>query len=124
MTWRVEFEQSSFTFLTTMNDDELDSLIRSTHPEPEFPASFQREVWARIAVAEQQSWAAQWRHFLQVLFVGIARPAPAVAFVVTMLVMGVGLGSLTAPGNSVSAQRNAYAASINPVTAAHDSTHR
>jgi hypothetical protein len=107
-----------------MNDDELHSLIRETHPKPEFPTSFQREVWARIAVAEQQSWAVQWRQFLQILFHWIARPAHAVALVASMVIVGAGLGSLTAADNSVSAQRNAYAASINPVTAAHDTTHR
>ena len=107
-----------------MNDDELHSLIRQTHPKPVLPASFQCEVWARIAVSEKQSWSGQWRQWSQGLFQWIARPAPAVAVVTTMLVLGAGLGSLTAADNSISAQRNAYAASINPVTAAHDTTHR
>ena len=105
-----------------MNDDELHALIRQTHPKPVLPASFQREVWARIAVSEQQSWSAQWRQWSQDLFLWIARPAHAVAVVTTMLIAGAGLGSLTAADNSVSAQRSAYAASINPVTAAHDAT--
>ena len=37
-----------------MNDDELHLLIRKSQPKLEVPASFGRDVWARIAVAEQQ----------------------------------------------------------------------
>ena len=103
-----------------MNDDEIDSLIRQTHPKPEFPASFQREVWAQIAVAEQQSWAAPWKQFSQMLFLWLARPVPAVATVAVMLVAGISLGSLTAPDQSES-MRTAYLASINPLKAAHAS---
>jgi hypothetical protein len=101
-----------------MNDNELHSLIRQTHPKPEFPASFQREVWASIAVAEQQSWPVQqWRLWRHDLFFWIARPAPAAVMVTTMLVAGVWLGNLTASGGNVGTQRNAYIASINPLIA-------
>lgn len=97
-----------------MNDNELHSLIRQTQPKPEFPASFQREVWVRIAVAEQQSWSAFW----QQLFPWFARPVPALATMTLMLGFGIGLGSLTTPPRDESI-RLAYAASINPVQAAH-----
>lgn len=103
-----------------MNDDELDSLIRQTHPKPEFPASFQREVWAQIAVAEQQSWSAQWKQFCKMLFLWLARPVPAVATVTVMLAAGISLGSLTAPDQSES-MRTAYLASINPLNKIHTS---
>jgi hypothetical protein len=103
----------------SMNDDELHSLIRQTQPKPEFPASFQREVWARITVAEQQSWGARWHRLSQNVFLWMARPAPAVALVTTMLILGAALGSLTAPDRDASALRTAYAASINPLKAAH-----
>jgi hypothetical protein len=102
-----------------MNDDELHSLIRQTQPKPEFPASFQREVWSRITVAEQQSWVARWRRWSQDLFLWMAQPAPAVAMVTTMLILGAGLGSLTAPDRNTSALRTAYDTSINPLKAAH-----
>lgn len=102
-----------------MNDDELHHLIRQTQPRPDFPASFQREVWARITVAEQQSWAAQWRQWSQDLFQWLARPAHAVALVTTMLILGAGLGNLTATDRKAADQRSAYAASINPLKAAH-----
>ena len=56
------------------------------------------------------------------MFLWIARPAHAVALVATTLIVGAGFGSLPATDKTLSAQRTAYAASINPVTAAHDST--
>lgn len=103
-----------------MNDDEIDSLIRRTHPKPEFPATFQREVWAQIAVAEQQSWSSQWKQWSQMLFLWLARPLPAVACVTVMLATGISLGSLTTPDQSAS-MREAYFASINPLKSAHSS---
>lgn len=105
-----------------MNDDELHSLIRRTQPKLGFSASFQRDVWARITVAEQQSWAARWRQWSQDMFLWVARPVPAVAVVSVMLVLGAGLGSLTAPDHDTAALRTAYAASINPLKAAHVAT--
>ncbi len=102
-----------------MNDADRDSLIRQTHPKPQFAASFQREVWARVTIAEEQSWSAQWRRWTQNLFLSLARPAPALAVVAAMLVLGAGLGSLTAPDRSSSGQRSAYLTSINPLRAAH-----
>jgi hypothetical protein len=104
---------------TSMNDDELHDLIRQTHPKPEFPSSFQRETWARIAVAEQQSWTAQWRQWSESLFRWVAQPAPAVAVVTAMLVLGVSLGGLTSANDESANLRSAYFASINPLTAAH-----
>jgi hypothetical protein len=101
-----------------MNDDDIRSMIRRTHPDPEFPASFQREVWARIAVAEKLSWAARGRRFCQALFLWLARPAPAFATVAVTLGLGIGLGSVTAR-DSTEAMRTAYMASINPLTASH-----
>ena len=101
-----------------MNDDELDFLIRQTQPKPEFPASFQREVWAQIAVAGQQSWAGLWQRWSQMLFLCLARPLPAVATVAVMLTAGISLGSLTAPDRG-EAMRTTYFASINPLHPAH-----
>lgn len=97
-----------------MNDDELSALLRETHPKVEFPASFQREVWARIAVAEQQSISGRWGQFL----LWLARPAPALAVTAITLGLGIGLGSLGTPNQS-EAMRVAYSASINPIKAAH-----
>lgn len=102
-----------------MNDDDLHLLIRQTQPKPEFPASFQREVWARIAVAEQRSWSTQWRQWSESLFRWIAQPAPAAGVITAMLALGVSFGSLTSPDEKPAELRAAYLASINPLTAAH-----
>lgn len=101
-----------------MNDSELHDLIRQTQPKPEFPPSFQREIWARITVAEQQSWAAQWRQWSESLFRWMTQPAPAVAGVMTMLILGAGLGQLLTPDNDPVTLRTAYVTSINPLAAA------
>ncbi|CAN5787842.1 hypothetical protein BH11VER1_BH11VER1_37800 [soil metagenome] len=102
-----------------MNDDELHTLIRQAHPKPEFPSSFQRDVWARVAVAEQQSWATQWRHWSESLFRWVAQPVPAIALVLATLIVGASFGQLTTPDSESDALHRTYAASINPVTAAH-----
>ncbi len=101
-----------------MNDDELHDLIRQTHPKPEFPASFQREIWARIAVAEKQSWAARWRQWSESLFRWVAQPAPALVVVTAMLLLGSGLGRMITPDNDHAELRTAYVTSINPLVAA------
>jgi hypothetical protein len=108
--------------LPAMNDDELHDLIRQTHPKPEFSPSFQREIWARIAVAEKQSWTAQWRQWSESLFRWVAQPAPAMAVVTVMLLLGSGLGRMITPDNDHAALRTAYVTSINPVVAARFTT--
>ncbi|MCX6857344.1 MAG: hypothetical protein NTV80_20840 [Verrucomicrobia bacterium] len=107
---------------TAMNDDELHDLIRRTHPKPEFSSSFQREIWARIAVAEQQSWTAQWQQWSESLFRWVAQPAPALAVVTAMLLLGSGLGRMITPDNDHATMRSAYVASINPLIAARFTT--
>ena len=101
-----------------MNDNELHDLIQQTHPKPEFSSSFQREIWARIAVADQQSWTARWRQWSESLFRWVAQPAPAVAVVTGMLLLGTGLGRLSTPDNDHAELRTAYVTSINPIVAA------
>jgi len=102
-----------------MNDDELHSLIRQSHPRLELPASFNREVWTRIAVAGKESWSNRWHEIAHALFLWIAKPAPALALFTAMLMAGAGLGGLTVKESSASAQRTAYLASINPLHPAH-----
>jgi hypothetical protein len=102
-----------------MNDDELHDLIRQSQPKPEFPVSFQREVWARIAIAEQQSWSAQWQRWCQSLIQWVAQPSAAVAMVATMLIAGAGLGHLSGSRDGTASLQSAYLSSINPVAAAH-----
>ena len=122
MTYPALCRLARLKLFTNMNDDELNSLIRQTQPKPEVPMSFQREVWARIAVTGQQSWAARLRQRSRAFFQWMAQPAPACTVVATMLLLGAGLGNLTAPERNISALRSAYAASINPLNAAHAAT--
>ncbi len=119
MTPRVEFTKISHFTTVYMNDDELDFLIRRSHPQPEFPASFEREIWARIAVAEQQSWLARWRQWRQAVLLWIARPVPALALGAIMLIVGVGLGNLSRREDEAAAMRAVYVASINPFPEDH-----
>lgn len=106
-----------------MNDNDLDSLIRQTLPKPVLPASFQRDVWARIAVAEQSSTASRWAELCESVFSFFAQPASAVALVMGMLIVGVGLGSMAASAGEATSRRDAYIASISPVSAVHTGTH-
>jgi len=106
-----------------MNDDNLDALIRQAHPKPRFSANFQREIWARIAIAEEQSTAGIWRSWIQMLMLWVARPAPAVAIVTTMLAIGAVVGSLTGSESRPDDMRNAYLTSVNPLRAAHTAKH-
>ena len=102
-----------------MNEDELNDLIRQTHPKPEFPSTFQREVWARVSVAEQTSWSARYRRWRESFFPALAQPATAMAVVMTTLLLGAGLGQIVSSEHNAEASRDAYLASINPVAAAH-----
>ena len=101
-----------------MHDPELDQLIRQTHPDPKFPAAFQREVWERIALAERDSWPARWGNWIQTVSRHFARPAPAFALFILMTVIGSGLGVLGASDESERVALNAYVASIHPFEAA------
>ena len=94
---------------------ELDDLIRQGQPAPDFPASFQREIWARIAVAEQATLASRWERWIENFFGTLARPAPAFVVVTVMLLAGVSLGHLLPDDGASRASREAYLASINPL---------
>ena len=118
MIWRVVFPPIIRQTPDAMKNDELDDLIRQTHTRPEFSASFQREIWARIAVAEQTSWTARWRQWSEFSLQQVVRPAQAVTAVMTMLLLGAGLGRLT-KSDDAATLRSAYITSINPITSAH-----
>lgn len=103
-----------------MNEDEMDKLIRECSQPPQFPASFQRDVWQRIAVAEQKSVCGWLSRFMAEALLGLTRPAAAVATVVAMFLIGASLGGLTSPRPATEAElKAAYAVSINPVASAH-----
>jgi len=97
-----------------MNDLELDQLIRQSTPKPEFESAFQREVWARIAIAEQsrKRGPVAW---VEAALAFLSRPAPAFATAAVMLLLGAGLGWNLPGSQDPAASRDAYLASINPL---------
>lgn len=103
-----------------MNDNDLDRLIRESSPAPRFPASFQRDVWSRIAGVQSRSLSGRVHHLLGNLAVCLAKPSTAVATIMVMLLAGAGLGGIASEKKSDAALKRAYAASINPILAAHD----
>jgi hypothetical protein len=105
-----------------MNDLELDQLIRESSPKPEFDSSFQREIWARIAIAERERKIGplQW---LEEALARLSRPAPALVTAAVMLLIGAGLGRGIAAPESTGASRDAYLASINPLAPRSEITH-
>jgi len=105
-----------------MNDLELDELIRESSPQPEFDSSFQREIWARIAIAERErkKGLLTW---LEEALAKLSKPAPAFATAAVMLLIGAGLGRGVAGPENSGASRDAYLASINPLTPRSEITH-
>jgi hypothetical protein len=103
-----------------MNDNDLDRLIRESSPAPRFPASFQREVWSRIAGAQSRSLSGRFQHLLGDWGLWLAKPSAAVATIMVMLLVGAGLGGIAPDTKSEQAMKRAYTTSINPILAAHD----
>ena len=97
-----------------MNDLELDQLIRQSTPKLDFESAFQREIWARIAVAERAKKQGVMAWIEAVLDV-LSRPAPAFATTAVMLLLGIGLGTSVPHLENPPASRDTYLASINPL---------
>lgn len=97
-----------------MNDLELDQLIRQSTPKLDFESAFQREIWARIAVAERAKKQGVMAWIEAVLDV-LSRPAPAFATTAVMLLLGIGLGTSVPRLENPPASRDTYLASINPL---------
>jgi hypothetical protein len=102
-----------------MNDDELNELIRGASLPPRFPSSFQREVWQRIAVTESRSLHSILSRVTSGCLQWMVKPAGAVATIMTMLIIGAGLGGIASNKETDSSLKAAYTASINPIRSAH-----
>lgn len=99
----------------TMNDSELDDLLRSANRQIPLPSSFRQKVWYRIesaALNEPKHW--KW---LESLFSVLARPFGAVAAVSALGVLGLWLGS--AGMNDHGDSKLSYVESVSPFAAAH-----
>lgn len=91
-----------------MNDNELDQLLRDSAVDPGLPSHFRSEVWTRIAIADERSFAGRWRRFLA----SLVRPVPATASVVVTVLAGVWLGAASV--QEPKEAKLSYAESISP----------
>jgi hypothetical protein len=101
-----------------MNDRDLNAFLHVAREEAApLAASFQREVWQKIALAKEQrprSWV-----WLQAFMAWIARPLPAAAAWSLALLCGMLIGILRTDTPSSADRTAAYVQSINPLAKMH-----
>ncbi len=97
-------------------DDPLDSLLQEWQVTGETSASFQREVWARIAATQADpSW---WEKLSALLL----RPAGWMAVSAAAVLLGAGFGWLETRPEPVN-PHEAYVRSISPFASMHLAAH-
>ena len=82
-----------------MNDSDSDHLsnkLRAWNVEPKVPASFQREVWQRIAARQTARDEAFWPRVAQWFSAQLVRPRYAVPLVALSLSTSIGMALLQA----------------------------
>lgn len=85
----------------SMNDfdsDHLSTKLRAWKVEPKIPASFQREVWQRIAARQTARDESFWPQVAQWFSAQLVRPRYVVALVALSLSTSIGMGLLQAQG--------------------------
>jgi hypothetical protein len=95
---------------------ELSRKLQEWRVEPVIPADFQREVWHRIAARQAEPF---WRPLTAWLEGMAARPAAAMAFVLTGVAAGLMVGREKAQVAAVESWRvleERYAHSVNPAS--------
>lgn len=97
-----------------MNDDQLHHLLRKTPAQVKLPASFCREVWARIEAEASLTFRACISRLAQSLFALLARPLPASLTIASFIAMGALLGGWGQMENAEAAEM-AYVESIHPL---------
>lgn len=75
-----------------MNDDQLHHLLRQTPAQVKLPASFMREVWARIDAEASFTFLNCLSRLTQSLFAALARPVPASLTIAAFIAFGAWLG--------------------------------
>src|SRR5260221_10269257 len=78
------------------DSDELSAKLHAWKVEPKVPASFQREVWQRIASRQTARDEAFWPRVMEWFSIQLVRPRYAVALVTLSLSLSVGLALLQA----------------------------
>lgn len=102
------------------NRDCLDAVLHEWSLETSLPARFQEQVWQRIARAQARPDATPWGGLLRLVAVVLPRPKVALAYVTTLLVLGVAAGSWAAQLKASHLQANLglrYVQSIDPYRA-------
>ncbi len=100
--------------IPVMNDDQLHHLLRRTPAQVKLPASFGREVWARIEAEASLTFRHCISRLAQSLFATLARPLPASLTIAAFIALGAWLGSWGQAENAAAAEM-AYVESIHPL---------
>jgi hypothetical protein len=95
-----------------MNDTELDQLLKDCGAAVRLPASFQRDVWSRVATAELTGWKVRMAQLMERLLGFLALPSVAVATCAAMVVVGAWFGMTPQP--SQASVEIAYIRSVSP----------
>ncbi len=104
-----------------MNEPEFDNLSVKLHAwkvEPKVPASFQREVWQRIAARQAAKEDAFGSRVTEWFFAQLVRPRYAVGLVAFSLLLGVGTALMQAQDANAQHWKTLetrYASSIDPL---------
>jgi hypothetical protein len=109
-----------------MNSEELSEKLRAWRVEPQVPASFQREVWARIAARQAAREDSFPRHAAEWLASLFAQPRYALALAAVSLALGLGFAhqqAMDASARHWDRLEARYATSVSPFLqqAAHGS---
>jgi hypothetical protein len=97
-----------------MNDDQLHLLLRESPAPVSLPASFNREVWARIEAAETTSFRTALSQAWHAWLSALARPAPAFATIAACMLLGGSFGWIQHRETFHRQGELAYVQSINP----------
>lgn len=95
-----------------MNDTELDQLLKDCGAAVRLPASFQRDVWSRVAAAESTGWKARMDQFMERVLGLLALPSVAVATCAAMVMAGAWFGMTPQPAQA--SAEIAYIQSVSP----------
>ena len=105
--------------MNSFDPDDLSAKLRAWKVEPQVPASFQREVWQRIAIRQTAREEAFWPNLARWFFRQLTRPQYAFAFVLLSLTAGLGLAHVQAQDANTrhwKALETRYATSVDPLS--------
>ncbi len=94
-----------------MNEEDLTRSLHAWNAGADLPPSFQREVWRRIELAENDRAAPV--GWLDRFLLWVARPLPATAVCALALAIGIAVGGHS--GGATPPAAATYANSINPL---------